>query len=354
MYRRVIRGLLVLLALCAGLARTPARSSEAEELAKLPPYKPEKMVSGTLRLWGHGSPGTDFMGVIVRRWEKEFSEFQPGVTFDYRMYGTASAIGALYTGKGDVAIMGEEIFPFEAAAYQKVKQYPVASVEIATGSLDTRNFDFAQMFFVHKDNPISKMTLKQIDAIFGSEHLRGAPKNFRVWGDLGLTGEWADKPIHLYGWSFDNDFWFFLSDTIFKGSHRFNNAMHEYAHIKRPDGTIYDSDLQILQALADDPYGIAVANQRSANANVKSLALSENDGGPFVEASKATLISRSYPLTRIIPAAFNRVPGEPIDPMTREFLRYLLSREGQTVLFEDGRYNPLNNAAILEQLKKLD
>ena len=103
------------------------------------------MVSGTIRLWGHGAPVLDFMGQLVQSWEENFSRFQPGVRFEYDMYGTASAMGALDTGKGDIAILGQEIYPFEVTAFERVKHYKPLSIEIATGSVDIRNFDFAIM-----------------------------------------------------------------------------------------------------------------------------------------------------------------------------------------------------------------
>jgi phosphate transport system substrate-binding protein len=318
----------------------------------MPPYRPEVQVTGTLRLWGHGSTKTDFMRRLVNRWEAGFARFQPGVSFDYRMYGTASAIGALYAGAGDLALMGEEIFPFEEAAYERAMHRPPRSIEIATGSLDVRNFDFAQMFFVHRDNPLSGLTLTQLDAAFGTEHRRGAPRNARTWGDLGLTGRWADRPIHLYGWSLDNDFWIYLGAALLGGSHRVNCDLHEYAHIYRADGTIYDAGQQILEALARDPDGLALSNIRYPNPAVKALALAGEDG-IYRPATRATLIDRSYPLTRIIPAVFNGVPGEPMDPKLREFLRYLLSREGQEDIAQDGEYLPLNPEAAARERGKL-
>lgn len=342
---------------CAALlpaAAQPAAAPEAAALAGMAPYRPQEQVTGTLRLWGHGSTKIDFMGRLVRAWEADFNRFQPGVRFDYRMYGTASAIGALYTGAGDIALMGEEIFPFESRAYEKARHGPPASVEIATGSLDVRNFDFAQMVFVNRDNPLSGLTLAQLDAVFGTEHRRGEPRNFRTWGDLGLTGEWADQPIHLYGWAFDNDFWIYLQQAVFGGSHRWNNSMREYAHIPRPDGTIYDAGQQILEALAKDRYGLALSNRRYLNPGVKALALAARAGGPYFAATKETMINREYPLTRIIPAVYNRAPGERLEPAVREFLRYLVSREGQAVVVRDAEYLPLNPAAAREQLAKLD
>jgi phosphate transport system substrate-binding protein len=233
-----------------------------------------------------------------------------------------------------------------------VKHYPPYGIEIATGSVDVRNFDYAQMFFVHRDNPLSSLTLAQLDAIFGEEHRRG-PANIRTWGQLGLTGEWANQTITPYGWRIDDSFGIFLEAALLEGSHRWNNALHEFAHITRPDGTIYDHGQQILDALAADRYGIAVSNLRYARPEVKPLALAARDGGPAIAVTKENLITRKYPLTRVIPAYVDRPPGMPVDPKVREFLRYLLSREGQQDIVNDGGFLPLNAEAVAAGLKKL-
>ena len=320
---------------------------------KLPSYQPEQTVSGTIRIWGHGSPKHDFMGRLMKYWEEGFRKYQPGVRFEIRMYGTASAIGALYTGTADMTILGEEIHAPAVAAFEKVMHYPPLGIEIATGSLDVRNFDYAHVFFVHKDNPVSRLTLAQLDAIFGSEHRRG-PRNIRTWGDLGLTGEWKDKRITPYGWRIDDDFATYLQDALLKGSHKWNCDLREFRHINNADGSVYDHGQQILDALAKDRYGIGVSNLRYVNPQVKPLALAATAGGPYYEATKENLIQRKYPFTRIIPAFINRAPNKPIDPKVKEFLRYILSYEGQDDLVREGGYLPLSKESIREQLQKLE
>jgi phosphate transport system substrate-binding protein len=329
-----------------------AAGARAQSLESLPHYQPDQTVAGTIRIWGHGSPTHDFMGKLMKAWEDGFRQHQPGVHIENRMYGTASAIGALYTGAADMTILGEEIHAPAAAAFERVMHYPPLGIEIATGSLDVRNFDYAHVFFVHKDNPLSRLTLTQLDAIFGSEHLRG-PRNIRTWGQLGLTGEWADKPITPYGWRLDDDFATYLQDTLLMGSHKWNCDLREFRHIKNPDGSIYDHGQQILDALAKDRYGIGVSNLRYINAEVKPLALAASNGEPYYEATKENLIQRRYPFTRIIPAYINRAPGQPVDPRVKEFLRYILSREGQQDIVRAG-YLPLNVESVREQLKKLE
>ena len=328
-------------------------SARAQNVDELPQYKPEAKVSGTIRLWGHGSPKHDFVGKLVRSWEEGFARYQPDVKFEYKMYGTASSIGALYAGAGDIAIRGEEIHPFEVEAFERVLHYPPLGVEIATGSLDIRNMDFAFVVFVHKDNPLSKLTLAQLDAMLGEEHRRG-PTNIRTWGQLGLTGDWAKVPINVYSWRIADDFSSFLREAVLNGSHRWNCNLKEFAHITRSDGSIYDSGQQILDALAADRYGLAISNLRYMNPQVKPLALASSEEGPYYEATQRSLIEQTYPLTRIIPAFINRPPGQPVDPKVKEFFRYILSREGQQDIVRDGGYLPLSNQAVREQLKKLE
>jgi len=335
------------------MSSTSTPSLEAKVVALVPPYQPEQKVSGVIRIWGHGSLKIPWLKQLVSYWEEGFRRYHPDFKVQYEMHGTSSAIPALFMGVGDLAILGEEIDPAAIAAFEKVKHYPPLSIDVMTGSLDVRNFDYAQMFFVHKDNPISQLTLAQLDGVFGDEHLRGL-NNIRAWGQLGLTGDWADKQITPYGWRIDDSFGFFLEQTLLNGSHHWNCSLKEYAHINRPDGSIYDHGQQILDALAKDRYGIAVSNLRYANASVKPIALGVQEGGPYYQATKENLVERKYPLTRIIPAVIDRRPGVPIDPKVKEFLRYILSREGQEAVIRDDRYLPLTNEAISQELKKME
>ena len=234
----------------------------AEVVAALPHFVPGPPVAGVIRLWGHGSFSRPFMRLLIARWVRGFGRFQPGVRIEEDTYGTSSAIPALALGVGELAILGEEILPEAVDTFQRAKSYPPFGVEIATGSVDVRNFDYAQMFFVHRNNPLAQVTLAQLDAVFGAEHWR-SPANIRTWGELGLTGEWADKTITPYGWKTDDSFGFYLEQTLLAGSHRWNDALREFGHIARPDGTIYDHGQQALDALARDRYGIAVSNKRS-------------------------------------------------------------------------------------------
>src|SRR5258708_7819858 len=199
-------------------------SYEKRVVASFPPYVPQQKVSGVIRISGHGSAKIAWMHQLLVLWEQDFRRFQPGVKLEYAMYGTSSAIPALFTGVADIAILGEEIDPLAVRTFERVKHYPPLGIDIFTGSVDIRNIDYAQMFFVSKDNPLAQLSLAELDGIFGEEHRRG-PANIRTWGQLGLTGEWADKPITLYGWRIDDSFGIFLQQYLLEWSHHWNCAL---------------------------------------------------------------------------------------------------------------------------------
>jgi phosphate transport system substrate-binding protein len=234
-----------------------------------------------------------------------------------------------------------------------VLRYPPLEVDAVTGSYDVRNKDFALAIYVHKDNPLTQLTLAQVDAIFGCQHLRG-PNNIRKWDELGLKGDWAAKPIAVYGIGINRGFAFFFEQTVFKGSSKWNPDMQEFSDRKLPDGKLNDAGKQVLDALAKDRYGIAYSAVRYANPQVKAVALAAEEGGPYVPVTRQTVMDRSYPLTRVIPIFLNRTPGKLVDPKLREFLRYILSRQGQAIVAEDGGYLPLTAGIAREQLKKLE
>ena len=346
--RRILR-----LSLVTTWLMTNAARSQPDWIASLPEYKPQQTASGTIRIWGHGAYGHDFIETLVLKWEDGFRKYQPGVNFDNKLYGTASAMGALYAGTGDLALLGREIWPGEITAFREVFHYPPTGVEILTGSYDVRNKDFALVIYAHKDNPISQLTLAQVDAIFGSEHRRGT-KNIRTWGDLGMGGQWAARPINVYGFGISRGFSYFFEQAVFQGSSKWNPDMAEFSDEKQPDGKLVDAGKRVLNALANDPYGVAYSSALYANPQVKPLSLAAEEGAPAVAASRDTVQDRSYPLNRVIPMFFNRRPGMAVDPKVREFVRYILSRQGQQPVLEDKGYLPLTAKVAESERLKLD
>jgi phosphate transport system substrate-binding protein len=353
----MIGGLLSLaLAAAAPAAAEPAPHPSAAARAaveRLPPYHPSAPVSGTITLWGHGSARRDFMGALVRRWGAEFARHHPSAKIDYRMYGSASAIGALAVGAGNLVILGEEISPDAERLFERARGYKPLKVEIANGSVDTAYFDYAHMIFVNRANPLARLSLRQLESIFGAQH-RCTAANARKWGDLGLKGRWAGRAIHPYAWRTDIDFALFFRERALCGSHRWNPATREFMPITRPDGSQYEHGQQIVDAVARDPAGIGISNIRYARPEVKAIALSWGAKGRAVAATDASLIDRAYPLVRIIPAYVDRPPGGEVEPLVAEFLRYIVSRDGQKALIEESFYLPLDGAASRKARQWLD
>jgi phosphate transport system substrate-binding protein len=326
--------------------------------AKLPPSyaPPAAPVAGHISIWGHGSLGGrfDFIEAVVKKWEEGFHRFHPDVRFENRLHGTASAIGALYMGKADLALMGREIWPIEITGFQEVKGYEPLGIDVVTGSYKTRNRDYAIVVFVHKDNPIRGLTLKQLDAIFSVDRNRGG-KPVRRWGDLGLKGEWADEPVHPYGFSIARGFADYLEQAVFLNGHRWNPQMREFADLPGSLGGATDGGQRALDAMANDPYGVAFSGALYSNPNVRPVPIGIEGRGPFIAASDATVMDHTYPLTRIVTLFLDRPPGKPVRPEVREFVRYILSRDGQrAVLEEGGGYLPMLAPAAARELQKLD
>lgn len=322
----------------------------------LAPYAPDEQVSGTIRIWGHGAYGKrlEFVEGLVAALEEGFRKFQPGVVFDNRLHGTASAIGALYTGQGDVAFMGREIWGPEIAAFREVRGYAPTGLDVMTGSFDVRNKGYAITVFTHKSNPIKGLTLAQLDAIYGIERRRGHGA-VATWGDLGLTGEWADKPVRLYGLPIARGFADYFQERVFLGSQLWKPELREFRDDANSVSTATDGATRMLAALAGDPYGIGYAGLVYSHPETRAVPIAERAGSPFVAPSRASVQDRSYPLHRIISFFVDKAPGERAAPHVDAFLRFVLSREGQAIIERDGGgYLPLTGAFANTELKKLE
>ena len=329
----------------------------AQDLSSLPEYQPETKVSGVIRSWG-----SNHMSTLMKYWEEGFRKYQPSVWFQDSLKGTASAQFGLHVNVADLALSGRELFPYEYyGIYRRSQLYPV-EIAVATGSFDVRSKSTALGVFVHKDNPLSKLTMKQLDGIYGDQRTggwqkiewvekgvaRSAKENIRTWGQLGLTGEWAGKPIHVYGppGLYPGGVSFFQT-RVMGGADTWNESLQEF-----------DDRKLMMEALANDRYGIAYASAAYKTAQVKALALADKPEGPFVELTRANVGSRSYPLTRTAYIYFapDRPTGDPVkvDPKIKEFLRYVLSRQGQADVEREGDHLPLSADLVREQLKKLE
>jgi phosphate transport system substrate-binding protein len=327
-----------------------AVSAPAADLADLPHYQPREEITGTLRVWGNDGQVDN-----MKLWVAGFQKFHPGAKFDLHLTSTAAAVGAVYGGAADLSLMGREIWPIEAQGFYKTMGHDLLSVTVMTGSFDAEERTLALGVFVSRDNPLMRLTLAQVDAIFTSNCRRGhAP--IRTWGDLGLAGEWADKPIHAMGYAIDSGFAFFLTQAVFKGGANWVDGYAECPSMGPPRVPKFiPGDLRCMDALSRDKYAIAFSAMPFARSTVKALALSdESIGGGYVALTKENVQNRSYPLLRDMIVVTDRAPGKPLDSKVREFLRYVLSREGQEVVVKEGAYLPLPAAKLAAELKKVE
>lgn len=327
------------------------RSQLPDYPAQDPAFVPGPPMPGTIRIWGD-----DFMIKLEGLWEQGFHKTHPEIQFEDTLKSSAQAVAGLYTGVADLGLLGREVWPMEVLGFQKMFGYEPLGVAVATGSFDTEGKTWPFIIFVNQSNPISKLDLQQLDAIFGTGLRRGAKERITRWGQLGVTGPQASHPIHVYGYDMIiPGFTYGFQQTVFKGSDKWTGNLREYTNAHRPDGRlIHTAGDLMLNDLAKDPDGIAFTGMQFANPGVKYLALAENPGGPYIEPNLLTTANRTYPLVRSIYIMLNRKPGTPIDPRLKEFLRYVLSQDGQADVMKEGDFLPLTPALLQEQLRKLE
>lgn len=350
--------------LAAALTVACARA-ESWDLSGLPRYHPEQTVTGTIRTWGN-----DAQVDQMKYWEEGFRHFHPQVRFEDHLASTALAIPALCAGIADLGIMGREIWPIEVIAFHRVYGHLPLTIVDSTGTFDVADKTWALVVFVNKDNPISKLTMKQLDGIFGTERTggwdeqkwewlpqngRGPELNVRTWDKLGLTGEWKGQPIHIYGYDVTrNGFGTSMAEMVFHGGDKWCESLKEFAALKKPDGSIVDTPPQVIDAISNDRFGIGWAAKSYGTPRVKPIAVAPGDSANYIEPTKANVQNRSYPLLRSMYIHANREPGKPMDPKVREFLRFILSQEGQQAVAREGDFLPLPADFVRSELRKLD
>jgi len=194
--------------------------------------------------------------------------------------------------------------------------------------------------YVNKDNPIQSLSLQQVDAIFSKTRKGGAAAEIRTWGDLGLTGEWKDKPISLYGRnSASGTYAYFKEHALFKGDYK--------DEVKEQPGSA-----SVVQGVASDKYAIGYSGIGYKTADVRAVPLKETAQDEPIPATPDFAYTGKYPLARFLYIYFNQKPGAPLDPLRREFLLYVMSRDGQSDVTKDG-YFPINAKIVGEELAKI-
>lgn len=280
--------------------------------AAIPEYKPVQGVSGSIK-----SVGSDSMNNLMTLWGEGFRKLYPNVTIEIEGKGSSTAPPALIEGNATFGPMSREMKDAEIDEFEKKFGYKPTAVATSIDMLAV---------YVHKDNPIKGLTLPQVDAIFSKTRKRGAEKDVRTWGDLSLKGDLAKKPISLYGRnSASGTYGFFKEHVLAKGDYK--------DEVKEMPGSS-----SVVQGVAADKAGVGYSGIGYKTADVNAVPLAEEEGGKFIEASPENAYSGDYPLSRALLIYVNAKPGEGLDPLRKEFLKYILSKQGQEDVVKDGYY----------------
>lgn len=308
------------------LLSLPAKGITVDLDPKLPEYKASQGVSGTIK-----SIGSDTLNNLMTLWAEGFRSFYPGVKIEIEGKGSSTAPPALVAGTAHFGPMSREMKAKEIEEFEKKYGYKPARVRVAVDALAV---------FVHKDNPIQCLSLQQVDAVFSKTRKGGAPKDIATWGDLGLKGEWASKPISLYGRnSASGTYGYFKEVALFGGDYKDT--------VKEQPGSS-----AVVQGVASDRFAMGYSGIGYKTADVKVVAVSTKDGAKCFEAEAETAYAGDYPLARFLYIYLNKDPKGKLDPLREEFLRYVLSKAGQQVVIKDGFY-PVSYALASEDLKAL-
>ena len=334
-------------ALAAFSSAAVAQLPQHRDVSDVQPYKPQQIVSGTIRVYGN-----NYIPQLMKRWQEGFKKFQPDIAFETNLPGTEAAMDGITSGRADIAFIGREAYRAEINGFKGRFGYEPLGIEISSGSFGTPHKTFSLEVFTHVSNPLKGLTMAQVQAIFGCAGPDG--KKIRTWGDLGLTGSIAAHPIHVYGYQFDTGMAGYFNRVVLDDLGTWNEDLKDFDNGRDSSGEVINAGVYILQTLAGDPDGIAFANLLYANPSVKQVGLAEHEGGTFVVATPETIWDRTYPLHRFSTLYINRKPGEHVDPKIKEFVLYILSREGMQAVADDRAYTPINEHVAQEQRHKLD
>ncbi|NMP30988.1 phosphate ABC transporter substrate-binding protein PstS family protein [Thalassotalea sp. M1531] len=291
----------------------------------LPEYSKVSGISGNL-----SSVGSDTLANMMTFWAEEFKRTYPNVNVQIQAAGSSTAPPALTESTSNLGPMSRKMKSREIEAFEKRYGYKPTAVRVAIDALAV---------FVHKDNPIKGLRIDQVDAIFSSNRKCGADKDADRWGDLGLSGEWTGKDIQLYGRnSVSGTYGYFKKKALCKGD--FKNTVNEQP-----------GSASVVQSVSASLNGIGYSGIGYKTSGVRALPLAKK-GDNFVEANMDNAVAGKYPLSRYLYVYVNKHPNQPLDPMTAEFLKMVMSKSGQKIVEKDG-YIPLPAKVVAKEFKKL-
>jgi phosphate transport system substrate-binding protein len=315
--------------IAAAMILSAALVSSAQQVSVepgTPPYQKTSGVSGNVN-----SVGSDTMNNMMTLWAEAFVKMYPNVKVQVEGKGSSTAPTALIAGTAQFGPMSRSMRATEIDQFEKKYGYKPTQIRTSYDALAV---------YVNKDNPLTKLTLAQVDAAFSKTRKRGG-KPVAKWGDLGLTGDWANRPISLYGRnSASGTYGFFKEHTLMNGDYKDT--------VKEQPGSA-----SVVQGVTEDRFGMGYSGIGYKTSGVKNLALADKEGGAYSDGTYGDVKSGKYPLNRFLFIYINKGPGKPLDPLVKEFMKLVLSREGQEVVIKDG-YLPLPADIVKQELAKLN
>ena len=333
------RVLLAVLLACA------ARAAANAQQATLPTYKPAPLQAGVIRSWGDaGMRGT------MMKWEEAFGKYHPEITFQDSLLGTATSMAGIITGTSDLSLMGRTASVNEIIGFEWVFRVKPTGIQVMNGGLQGEGKSPALAVFVSRDNPIRQISIAQLAAILGCP---ANPRGPVTWGTAVAERAWANKRIHAYLYDDQTGTGAFLQRAIQGSKDCWNwDIVREFDDETGKDGSVDPAGRRIVETLKHDPNGLAIATLEFRDPVIKALPVVSS--GDAVSLEPETVIAGSYPLARGVYIYINRAKGKAVDPKVDEFLRFVLSAEGQALVQEQGDYLPLNPETAAEERKKLE
>jgi phosphate transport system substrate-binding protein len=284
--------------------------------ANLPAYQAVSGISGQLK-----SVGSDTLNNEMAAWAEGFEGLYPGTKIEIEGKGSATAPPALLEGASQFGPMSRPMTADEIAAFEKKYGYKVARFRVAVDALAV---------YVNKDNPIQCLTLQQLDQIFSSTRQGSGGSSIKTWGDVGMTGEWATMPISLFGRnSLSGTYEFFKQTALYSGEYK--------EDVKQQPGSAV-----VVQSVASDKFAIGYSGLGYKTDGVRTVPLAAFYGAKCYDTTAEATYSGKYPIARYLYIYLNKKLDEPLDPLRAEFIKYILSKDGQT-LTEKGGYFPITN-----------
>ncbi len=315
-----------LVILAVGLMATTSVADQIKVDANITDYVKVQGVAGNLN-----SVGSDTLNNLMTFWAESFRKQYPNVNIQIEGKGSSTAPPALIEGTSQLGPMSRKMKDKEIQAFEAKFGYKPTVIGVALDSLAV---------YVNKDNPIETLDLAEVDAIFSKNRKGGAAADITTWGQVGLKGEWANKPISLYGRnSASGTYGYFKEAALFKGDYKDT--------VKEQPGSA-----SVVLGVTEDLSGIGYSGIGYKTSGVKAIALSKKGGNAY-EPTYVNVLSGDYPLGRLLYVYVAKEPNKPLPTLVKEFLKFVLSKEGQEIVVKDG-YLPLTAEIAAKQLALLD